>query len=108
MASSTPRVQPGSFLTLHYRLAGPFGDIINTFEGKPSTMPLGSGALSPALEERLIGLEEGVRTRFDIPAGEAFGDLTRVWRRLRVARLTAQNHGQRGPSAGVIVRRRDP
>ena len=74
MASTAARVQPGSHLTLHYRLAGPAGDIINTFDGKPSTMPLGTGALSPALEERLIGLEEGVRARFDIPAGEAFGD----------------------------------
>ena len=74
MASTAARVQPGSYLTLHYRLAGPDGDIINTFEGKPSTMPLGTGALSPALEERLIGLEEGVRTQFDIPAGQAFGD----------------------------------
>ena len=74
MASTAARVQPGSYLTLHYRLAGPAGDIINTFEGKPSTMPLGTGALSPALEERLIGLEEGTRVRFEIPAGEAFGD----------------------------------
>jgi FKBP-type peptidyl-prolyl cis-trans isomerase SlpA len=74
MASSTPRVQPGSFLTLHYRLAGPSGDIINTFDGKPSTLTLGNSELSPALEQRLLGLEEGTRTQFEIPAGEAFGD----------------------------------
>jgi FKBP-type peptidyl-prolyl cis-trans isomerase SlpA len=74
MASNAARVQPGSYLTLHYRLAGPAGDLINTFEGKPSTMPLGTGALSPALEERLIGLEEGARAQFEVPAGEAFGD----------------------------------
>ena len=74
MASTAVRVQPGSYLTLHYRLAGPAGDIINTFEGKPSTMPLGTGALSPALDERLMGLAEGTRTLFEIPAGEAFGD----------------------------------
>jgi FKBP-type peptidyl-prolyl cis-trans isomerase SlpA len=74
MASTAVRVQPGSYLTLHYRLAGPAGDIINTFEGKPSTLPLGTGALSPALEERLIGLEEGQRAQFEIPAGVAFGD----------------------------------
>jgi FKBP-type peptidyl-prolyl cis-trans isomerase SlpA len=74
MASTAARVQPGSYLTLHYRLAGPAGDIINTFDGKPSTMPLGTGALSPALEERLMGLEEGERVQFEIPAGEAFGD----------------------------------
>ena len=67
-------VQPGSFLTLHYRLAGPAGDIINTFDGKPATLSLGSGELSPAVEQRLIGLEEGVRATFEIPAGEAFGE----------------------------------
>ncbi|MDB5942195.1 MAG: peptidylprolyl isomerase [Ramlibacter sp.] len=74
MASNAPRVQPGSFLTLHYRLAGPGGDIINTFDDKPATLSLGTGELSPAVEKRLIGLEEGVRTSFAIPAGEAFGD----------------------------------
>lgn len=74
MASTAPRVQPGSFLTLHYRLAGPGGDIINTFDDKPATLSLGTGELSPAVEQRLVGLEEGVRTSFEIPAGEAFGD----------------------------------
>ena len=74
MASSTPRVRPGSFLTLHYRLSGPGGDIIDTFDGRPATLSLGTGELSPALEQRLLGLEEGVHTSFDIPPGEAFGD----------------------------------
>ena len=68
-------VLPGSFLTLHYRLAGPDGaDIINTFAGKPATLSLGTGELAPAIEARLIGLPEGTRTSFDLPAGEAFGD----------------------------------
>ena len=49
-------VEPGSFLTLHYRLAGPQGDIINTFNEKPATLSLGSGALTPAVEQRLLGL----------------------------------------------------
>jgi FKBP-type peptidyl-prolyl cis-trans isomerase SlpA len=71
---ASPRVQPGSFLTLHYRLAGPQGDIINTFADKPATLTLGSGELSPAVEQRLLGLEEGARATFDIPPGEAFGD----------------------------------
>lgn len=74
MASTSPRVQAGSFLTLHYRLAGPGGDIINTFNDKPATLSLGTGELSPAMEQRLIGLEEGARATFDIPAGEAFGE----------------------------------
>ena len=67
-------VEPGSFLTLHYRLAGPQGDIINTFSEKPATLSLGSGTLSPAVEQRLLGLAEGTRVVMEIPAGEGFGD----------------------------------
>jgi len=67
-------VEPGSFLTLHYRLAGLQGDVVNTFGGKPATLSLGAGELSPVVEQRLIGLAEGARTAFDIPAGEAFGE----------------------------------
>jgi FKBP-type peptidyl-prolyl cis-trans isomerase SlpA len=69
-----PRIQTGSFLTLHYRLAGPQGDIINTFEGQPATLTLGVSELSPAMEQRLLGLEEGARVTFELPAGEAFGE----------------------------------
>jgi FKBP-type peptidyl-prolyl cis-trans isomerase SlpA len=74
MTSSIPCVEPASFLTLHYRLAGPHGDIINTFDGKPATLSLGTGALSPAVEQCLIGLEEGSRATFELPAGVAFGE----------------------------------
>ena len=72
--SDLPVVQAGSFLTLHYRLAGPAGDVINTFDGKPATLSLGAGELSPAVEQRLIGLVEGTRTTFELPPGEAFGE----------------------------------
>jgi FKBP-type peptidyl-prolyl cis-trans isomerase SlpA len=68
------RIQPGSFLTLHYRLSGPEGDIINTFNDKPATLTLGTGELAPAVEQRLIGLTEGAQATFEIPAGEAFGE----------------------------------
>jgi FKBP-type peptidyl-prolyl cis-trans isomerase SlpA len=74
MASTAHRVQPGSFLTLHYRLAGPGGDIINTFRDKPATLTLGTGELSPAVERHLVGLAEGAHASFDIPAGDAFGE----------------------------------
>jgi FKBP-type peptidyl-prolyl cis-trans isomerase SlpA len=70
----TNTVQPGSFLTLHYRLAGPDGaDVVNTFAEKPATLSLGMGQLAPAMEQRLIGLAEGARQTFDLAAGEAFG-----------------------------------
>ena len=74
MTNSPARVQAGSFLTLHYRLGGPSGDIINTFGGKPATLSLGSGALSPAMEQCLIDMEEGAHATFDLPAGAAFGE----------------------------------
>lgn len=73
MTPTPPRIQPDSFLTLHYRLAGPAGDIINTFEGQAATLSLGTGELSPAMEQVLLGLEEGARASFDLPAGAAFG-----------------------------------
>ena len=67
-------VQPGSFLTLHYRLAGPDGaDVVNTFHDKPATLSLGTGQLAPAIERHLIGLPEGAHQAFDLPAGTAFG-----------------------------------
>lgn len=73
MTTTPTRVQPGSFLTLHYRLSGPAGVVISTFEGKPSTLTLGNGELSPAVEACLIGMEEGARSTFELPAGVAFG-----------------------------------
>jgi FKBP-type peptidyl-prolyl cis-trans isomerase SlpA len=56
---ATPTIEAGSFLTLHYRLSGPQGDIINTFGGPPATLSLGNAELAPAIEARLLGLAEG-------------------------------------------------
>lgn len=68
-------VQPGSFLTLHYRLAGPDGaPIVDTFGGAPATLSLGSGQLAPAIEQRLVGLAEGAQQSFELPPGAAFGE----------------------------------
>ena len=69
------QVQEGSFLTLHYRMSGPQGPaIIDTFGGPPATLSLGTGELSPAIEQRLLGLEEGTRAVIELAAGEAFGE----------------------------------
>ena len=94
-------VRPGSFLTLHYRLAGPDGaDVINTFDGKPATLSLGSGQLAPAMEARLIGLLEGTRAVFDLPAGEAFGERNgQLLQKVRLALL--REHGD--PDAQYAV-----
>ena len=69
------QVQPGSFLTLHYRLSGPDGaELINTFNDKPATLSLGTGELAPAFEARLLGLPEGTHQSFELAPGEAFGE----------------------------------
>lgn len=63
-----------SFLTLHYRMRGPDGhEVISTFGGMPATLSIGGGQLSPAIEQRLLGLEEGAQAVFELPAGDAFG-----------------------------------
>lgn len=74
MNPSVATVTPGSFLTLHYRLSGPAGVVVSTFEGTPATLTLGTGALSPALEDCLLGLSEGSQQTFELPAGQAFGE----------------------------------
>ena len=72
------RVKPvdiGSFLTLHYRLAGPDGtDVINTFGARPATLSIGEGQLAPAMESLLLGLTAGRHETFELGAGTAFGE----------------------------------
>ena len=79
-------VQPGAFLTLHYRLSGSQGVIIDTFGGAPATLSLGTGALAPVIEARLIGLPEGAHEVFEFAPGEVFGQR----REEMVQRLSAE------------------
>ena len=72
--ASVPVVTENAYLTLHYRLSGPQGDVIDTFLEQPATLSLGNGELSPAIEQMLIGLPEGTHTTFELPAGAAFGE----------------------------------
>ena len=69
-------VGPQSHLTLHYRLtiSATGADVINTFEGKPATLPLGIGQMAEPLERRLQGLEEGADRVFDLEPAEGFGE----------------------------------
>ena len=68
-------VDIGSFVTLHYRLAGPDGtDVINTFGASPATLSLGEGQLAPAMESLLLGLTAGRHETFDLQPGIAFGE----------------------------------
>jgi FKBP-type peptidyl-prolyl cis-trans isomerase SlpA len=97
-------IQEGSFLTLHYRLAGPDGaDVINTFADKPATLSLGTGQLAPGHGARPAGPGPRARTTFALAAGEAFGErnpqmLQRVKRSLLLSWATRRRvpRGRRG------------
>ena len=72
--TAIPLVGPQSYLTLHYRLAAKDGtEIISTFKENPATLQLGMGQLAPALEQCLIGLEEGARQTFELSPEQAYG-----------------------------------
>ena len=98
-------VQPGSFLTLHYRLAGPDGaDVVNTFADKPATLSLGTGQLAPAIEAQLMGLAEGAQTSFDLPAGTAFGPRNPdMLQRVKLALLHEMGDPQEQYGLGDVV-----
>ena len=99
-------VEPGSFLTLHYRLSGPGGGaFIDTFGAQPATLSIGTGELAPAMEARLLGLAEGSRASFELASGEAFGErnaelLQRVPRTL----LAAHGDADADYQVGDVVR----
>ena len=71
---NAPIVTESAYLTLYYRLATLDGtDIVTTFGSTPATLMLGQGQLAPALEQRLLGLEEGTHTTFELGPDEGFG-----------------------------------
>ena len=98
-------IQPASFLTLHYRLAGPDGAaVIDTFAGPPATLSLGSGQLAPAMEACLIGLLEGARQSFELGAGEAFGPRNpEMLQRVKLALMNELGDPDAGYAVGDVV-----
>lgn len=103
--ADAPLIQPGSFLTLHYRLAGPDGgDIVNTFTGTPATLSIGGGELSPAIEQRLIGRREGERLTIELEPGEAFGPRNpELVQRVKLALLRQLGDPDEQYSVGDVV-----
>lgn len=102
---SLPLVQPGSFLTLHYRLAGPDGaDIVSTFADKPATLSIGAGEIAPAMEARLLGLAEGAHDSFELGADEAFGARNpELLQRVALSLLKAHGDPDAGYAVGDVV-----
>ena len=99
------RVQPGSFLTLHYRLSGGGAAFVDTFGAQPATLSLGNGELAPAVEARLIGLAEGSEESFSLAAGEAFGERDAgLVQRVRRSLLEAHGDADGDYRVGDVVR----
>lgn len=76
--SSASPIDNSSFVTLNYRISlirEPLADevIVDTFLDKPATLQLGMGQWSEALEDLLIGLEEGQSASFQLPPDAAYG-----------------------------------
>jgi FKBP-type peptidyl-prolyl cis-trans isomerase SlpA len=99
------RVEPGSFLTLHYRLRDGDGvTFVDTFGTPPATLSLGAGELAPAMEARLIGLEAGSEQSFALAAGEAFGERDpALVHRVSRAALDAQGDADGDYRVGDVV-----
>lgn len=99
------RVQPGSFLTLHYRLSGGGAAFVDTFGARPATLSLGNGELAPAVEALLIGLAEGSEESFSLAAGEAFGERDAgLVQRVRRSLLDAHGDADGDYRVGDVVR----
>ena len=100
------RVEPGSFLTLHYRLRDADGvAVVDTFATRPATLSIGSGELAPAMESRLLGLAEGSEESFALEAGEAFGERDpALVQRVRRTALEADGDADGDYQVGDVVR----
>jgi len=100
------RVEPGSFLTLHYRLSDPDGAaFVDTFAAQPATLSLGTGELAPAMEARLLGLAEGSRASFELEPGEAFGERNpELLQRVKRALLAEHGEADADYRVGDVVR----
>lgn len=67
-------ITPGSEVCLHFRLSLADGtEVDSTYGDDPITVCMGRGELLEGLERRLIGLQAGDRTRFEVPAMDAYG-----------------------------------
>jgi FKBP-type peptidyl-prolyl cis-trans isomerase SlpA len=64
----------GSACTLHLEIRLPDGTLaLSTRDGAPLELTLGDGTLTPGLEDLLLGLAAGQRTRFIAQGGDLYG-----------------------------------
>lgn len=71
---SSRAIAPGTRVTLHFSLALPDGQLVDSTFGKaPASFVLGDGSLLPGFEAVLPGLRAGDEREVLVPAVEAFG-----------------------------------
>lgn len=69
-------IQEGSRVSLHFSLALPSGEEIDSnFSGPAASFRLGDGSMLPGFEEFLIGLEPGSELEVTVAAENAFGEV---------------------------------
>ena len=68
------RIQPGSRVSLHYRLSSYGQDIADTFPDAPEVFRVGTGEVDARLEQHLLGLVAGERHLFQLHPWQAFGE----------------------------------
>jgi FKBP-type peptidyl-prolyl cis-trans isomerase SlpA len=72
--STAGGIQPGSHVTLHFRLTLEDGQVVfDTFGDTPATIQVGEGQFAPALERCLIALKEGDERSYDLGPDDGFG-----------------------------------
>jgi FKBP-type peptidyl-prolyl cis-trans isomerase 2 len=69
------KVEKGKLVTINYTLRTAEGELIESSEGRgaPLSFIQGEGRMIPGVEEKLEGLEPGVKKEFLIPPEKAFG-----------------------------------
>lgn len=74
-AFADDQVGPGRRVTLHFELALPDGELVDSnFHGNAAQFTVGDGSLLPGFEEALFGLRAGDELSRDLPAAQAFGE----------------------------------
>jgi FKBP-type peptidyl-prolyl cis-trans isomerase SlpA len=103
------QIGPASHVTLHYRLSVAEGqqwrEVFSTFGERPATVQLGAGQWAAPLEQKLLGLEEGSESQFELPAGAAYGPRNpELVQRLSRALFDANAEPGQDYAAGDVVR----
>jgi len=98
----TARIQSDSAVLVHFTLQLEDGSTAESTRsnGKPALFSLGDGSLSDPLEQHLVGLQVGEKTRFTLEPDAAFGvenpDLIQFFLRRDFAQMGV-------PDAGTIM-----